>query len=95
MMLKLKEFREECLKYPHLKDLWGQVAGIALNTQTRGLPLALRFYHGEPLSPQEETIFEELQHQFDAAAARLKKACNIHGIEMPEMEVGDVCALYS
>ncbi len=92
--MTLGELRSECLKYPQLKTLWDRVAGIALNTQTRGLPLALRVYRGEELSSEEKVAFDNLQQQFDAAAADFKQACQHYNIKTPEIRVGDVCALY-
>lgn len=93
--MTLREFRGECLKYPHLRILWDKVAGVALNTQTRGLPLALRVYRGEELSHDDRMVFEEQRRKFDVAVADLKDACKTYRIEVPDMNVGDVCTLYS
>ena len=90
-----EELKEACNRIPELNTLWNALVDIALNTQTRGLPLALRAHRGEGLSDEEHSAYHVQQEEFDAAAQTLIRACAKHGITPPVLRVGEICALYS
>ena len=93
--MSIETFREECRRVPELTRLWNALADIALNTQTRGLPLALLAYRGEKLSDEEHRAYHMQQQEFETAAAELARACARHDITAPALRVGEICALYS
>ena len=90
-----EELKEACSRTPELTRLWNALVDIALNTQTRGLPLALRAHRGEELSEDEHRAHHAQQEEFETAAETLMRACVRHGIAPPVLRVGEICALYS
>ncbi len=93
--MNIEAFKEECSRIPELARLWRALADIALNTQTRGLPLALLAYQGAELSEEEHQAYHAQQSKFQSAADELADACKAHGIAAPMLRVGEICALYS
>ena len=93
--MTIEELKEACSRIPELNKLWNALVDIALNTQTRGLPLALRVHRGEELSDEEHSAYHAQQENFSTAAEALIRACAKHGIAPPVLRVGEICALYS
>ena len=93
--MNIEAFKEECVRIPELARMWRALAEIALNTQTRGLPLALLVYQGAELSEEEHQTYNAQQSKFKSAADELADACKTHGIVAPMLRAGEICALYS
>ncbi len=92
--MTIEEFKAACNPIPELFELWNALADIALNTQTRGLPLALRVYQAEQLSEEEHRAYHTQQQEFQSVAEDLARACARYNVAVPELRVGEICALF-